>query len=147
MKKILNKKLVVWLSIISIIIVFFGISIYFVINKKDKDDGLNEDGISSEEKDVFGVWWWNDKLDSEKYLDFADENKISEVYYCDSSLNESTLEFANLAKERNIKVYLLMVVVLAWKVIPLLMDKENIFCLRPYHLCKYMVFIVHIQGR
>lgn len=107
MKKILNKKLVVWLSIISIIIVFFGISIYFVINKKDKDDGLNEDGISSEEKDVFGVWWWNDELDSEKYLDFADENKISEVYYCDSSLNESTLEFANLAKERNIKVYLL----------------------------------------
>ena len=52
-----------------------------------------------------GVWWWNDNLDSETYLSFAQQNGISEVYFCNSDFDEKTANFIKQAKEKNIKVF------------------------------------------
>ena len=59
------------------------------------------------QKPAFGVWWWNDSLEVDKYLDFAKENDITEIYYCDSSLNDVTKNFISKANDKEIKVYLL----------------------------------------
>lgn len=53
-----------------------------------------------------GVWWWT-KQDADKYLDFAKENDVDEIYYCDYSLNNDTYNFVKQAKEKNIEVYAL----------------------------------------
>lgn len=63
-------------------------------------------GISKEDYYIKGTWWWNKNLDS-KYLDFAAENNINEIYYCDSRMNEDTVSFLKSAAEKNIKCYLL----------------------------------------
>ena len=57
-------------------------------------------------KHVRGVWWW-DKTLGREYLDFAVENGINEIYYCDSSFNEKTENFINQAQREGVKVYLL----------------------------------------
>ena len=105
MKKISNKIIVILISAL-LILSIAGTAIYFALNKKDNEN--EEDKIPSQEaKPAFGVWWWNDKLESGKYLNFAAENDITEVYYCDSSLNSETLSFISLAKQKDMKVYLL----------------------------------------
>ena len=53
-----------------------------------------------------GVWWW-DKTLGDKYLNFAQNNNVDEIYYCDSSFSQSTQNFIKKAKAKNIKVYLL----------------------------------------
>lgn len=55
---------------------------------------------------VRGVWWWDKNLGTE-YLDFAEDNNINEIYYCDSSFNEKTEDFISVANSMNMKVYLL----------------------------------------
>ena len=55
---------------------------------------------------VRGVWWWDKSLGTE-YLDFAEDNNINEIYYCDSSFNEKTEDFISVANSMNMKVYLL----------------------------------------
>lgn len=105
MKKNLSKKIVLLISIL-IFVSAVIVTVIFVVNKKDKDNE-NNDNSSQIKKADFGVWWWNDELDVEKYLNFAAENEITEVYYCDSSLNSDTLNFISLAKQRDMKVYLL----------------------------------------
>lgn len=105
MKNKLRKIIVILISAL-IILCVAGVSIYFALNKKDNEN--EESGLPSQaSRPAFGVWWWNDNLESEKYLNFAAENEITEVYYCDSSLNLETLEFISLAKQRDMKVYLL----------------------------------------
>lgn len=56
---------------------------------------------------VMGVWWWNNKLDSNLYLNFANENGINEIYYCSSEFGEETSSFISSANKLGIKVYLL----------------------------------------
>lgn len=58
----------------------------------------------TEQKETFGVWWWDSEL-SESYLDFAQDNKVTEIYYCDSAFDEDTLNFIKSANDRKIKVY------------------------------------------
>lgn len=100
MKK--NKKLVIVL--IGILLTVIAVIVFVVIqNKKDTSNSEEQEGESS----AFGVWWWNDELEYEKYLNFAKQNEISEIYYCDSSFDENTKEFLRLAKAKNIDVYLL----------------------------------------
>ena len=53
-----------------------------------------------------GVWWW-DKTLGDKYLNFAQNNNVDEIYYCDSSFSQSTQNFIKKARAQNIKVYLL----------------------------------------
>lgn len=55
---------------------------------------------------IKGTWCWNKNLDV-KYLDFAYENNINEIYYSDSNFDSNTISFINDAKKRNISVYLL----------------------------------------
>ena len=61
---------------------------------------------SSTSNHVRGVWWWDKSLGQE-YLDFAVDNGINEIYYCDSSFNEKTESFISQAKRKDLRVYLL----------------------------------------
>ena len=100
MKK--NKKLVIVL--ISILLTVIAVTVFVVMrNKKDTQNSEEQEGESL----AFGVWWWDDELENEKYLNFAKQNGISEIYYCDSSFDENTKEFLSLAKTKKIDVYLL----------------------------------------
>lgn len=54
-----------------------------------------------------GVWWWDNRIDSNTYLNFAKENSVTEIYYYTSSFNEKTSNFITLANSLNIKVFLL----------------------------------------
>lgn len=62
---------------------------------------------ASPSADKLGVWWWNANLDADKYLDFAEENSVAEIYYCDDGFDEDTAEFIENANGRNMKVYYL----------------------------------------
>lgn len=61
-----------------------------------------------EEKFVNGVWWWNDQLDYDKYLTFASNYGINEIYYCNDEFNESTSLFIKKANSLGINVYWLI---------------------------------------
>ena len=61
---------------------------------------------SSNKYDI-AVWWWDSSLNAETYLTFAQKNNITSIFYCDSSLNQSTSYFINHANKKNIDVYLL----------------------------------------
>ena len=69
-------------------------------------------GCTKKEEDnaqqVFGVWWWNNRLNSDIYLDFAVDNGVNEVYYYDSSLSTTSSSFIDKAKSKNVKVYWLI---------------------------------------
>ena len=54
-----------------------------------------------------GVWWWDNRIDANTYLNFAKENSVTEIYYYTSSFNEKTSNFIALANSLNIKVFLL----------------------------------------
>ena len=69
-----------------------------------KDNG-NNSPISSAR--VKGVWWWDKSLNHDTYLNFASEQGINEIYYCDSSLSENTKTFVQKAKSYGMKTYLL----------------------------------------
>ena len=58
----------------------------------------------TEKAETFGVWWWNSDL-SDQYLQFAQDNGVTEIYYCDSAFDEGTLHFIKSASKRKIKVY------------------------------------------
>ncbi len=60
--------------------------------------------ITSLNYNTIGVWWWNNKLDS-TYLDFAQKNGVSEIYYYTSSFNDKTQNFIQNAKTKDIRVY------------------------------------------
>lgn len=62
---------------------------------------------SKESVAPLGVWWWNDTLKDE-YLEFARENKVSEIYYCSDDFNENTSNFISRANNYGIKVYWLV---------------------------------------
>lgn len=55
---------------------------------------------------TFGVWWWDRNL-GDSYLEFAKNNGINEIYYCDSSFSNRTSHFISCANQKNIKVFLL----------------------------------------
>ena len=60
--------------------------------------------LKSEQKDIWGVWWWDNRLGSE-YLEFASQENVSEIYYYTDSFTSKTNEFIGLANAKNIKVY------------------------------------------
>ncbi len=55
----------------------------------------------------FGVWWWDKDLDADTYLNFAIENGVNEIYYCNWSFDEQAKTFLQKCKSQNISVYLL----------------------------------------
>ncbi len=55
---------------------------------------------------TYAVWWWDNTL-SDEYLEFAVDFGIEEIYYCDSSFDESVKEFLNKCDKKGAKVYYL----------------------------------------
>lgn len=56
-------------------------------------------------KPMLGVWWWDSGLSAETYLSFAEDNGVTEIYYCDDGFDGDTENFIKNAAERDIKVY------------------------------------------
>lgn len=59
---------------------------------------------NNNEKEILGVWWWDNRIDS-SYLDFAEENGVTEIYYYVSDFNEKIADFVKTANLKNIQVY------------------------------------------
>lgn len=86
--------------LLSIIFSVFVIALIGIVAKLY----LNSKG--SEE--TFSIWWWDNRIDTTTYLDFAEDNNINEIYYYSSSLNDKTNSFIKQANSKNIKVYWLI---------------------------------------
>ena len=56
--------------------------------------------------ETVGVWWWTNQ-EEDKYLDFAKNNDVDEIYYCDYSLDDETSQFVKKAKAKGFKVFAL----------------------------------------
>ncbi|MBR2467528.1 MAG: hypothetical protein IKB42_00585 [Clostridia bacterium] len=52
------------------------------------------------------VWWWDSEL-CDEYFDFAVQNKVTHIYYCDSDFGEDTTKFIKKCRENDIDVYYL----------------------------------------
>ena len=74
---------------------------------KNKNEENNNEEINIIEKLPLGTWWWNKNLDIEEYLSFANENNITEIYFCDYSLGNNLKELLQKANHYSIKIYLL----------------------------------------
>ena len=60
-----------------------------------------------DELESLGTWWWNNKLNENEYVQFAKDNNVTEIYYCDYNMERSDT-LLGLAHDNNIKVYLLL---------------------------------------
>ena len=60
---------------------------------------------------TLGVWWWTSSsglgLDNTSYHQFAKQNGVDEIYYCDYELNSSTASFVKEARNYGMKTYAL----------------------------------------
>ncbi|MDR3139669.1 MAG: hypothetical protein LBT95_08370 [Treponema sp.] len=55
-----------------------------------------------------GVWWWHSELIGDRrYLDFAVQNKVEEIYLCTEDFSGETEDFVQEARAQGIRVYLL----------------------------------------
>lgn len=59
------------------------------------------------QEQIFGVWWWNSNLDSQ-YLNFAKQNGVNEIYFCEENLDDTSSNFIQSANKLDIKVYWLI---------------------------------------
>ena len=91
----MRKKKIIIIKLSVIILVFLMLSVTIITFLKH-----------STPKSILGVWWWNDTL-SDEYLDFAVQNKVSHIYYCDSDFGEDTTKFIKKCSENDIDVYYL----------------------------------------
>jgi len=96
----MKKKIILSLLLVFVIAATAVIAI-FVIKKDDDAPGQPQTPLAK----PFGVWWWNDELDEETYLTFAQNNGVNEVYYCNSIFNDKTSNFIKVANQKGMKVY------------------------------------------
>lgn len=54
-----------------------------------------------------GTWWWDKNLNTDEYITFASQNKVTEIYYCNYDLDDNFINLAEKAIKKNIKTYLL----------------------------------------
>ena len=91
---------IILISVVSLVLVAsISVGLYFGLRKRDSYKNPSTDKRAS-----LGAWWWNDELGVD-YLDFAKENKVTEIYYCSSKFNEETDLFIKEANKRKIRVY------------------------------------------
>lgn len=64
----------------------------------------NNNNNNNNEKEILGVWWWDNRIDN-SYLDFAEENGVTEIYYYVSTFNQKIADFVKTANLKNIQVY------------------------------------------
>lgn len=94
MKKKILITLAVLLAVLIVALFTIGI-IFYVVPPKLKTDA------------TIGVKWmktYSDEL-TDKYLNFASQNGVNEIYYKTATFDETTAEFIAKAKTKNIKVY------------------------------------------
>ena len=98
MKK--HKKQLIFI-IISIISVFVLIAVIspIILSKLHND-------TPEKLANTIGVWLWDENAD-DKYLTFAKENQVDEIYFCDSSFSDNTIQFIEKANNLGMKVYFL----------------------------------------
>ena len=53
---------------------------------------------------LLGVWWWDSDLSADTYLSFAEENGVTEIYFCDSDFDDNTQAFIKRAHEKDMQV-------------------------------------------
>ncbi|MDR2034664.1 MAG: hypothetical protein LBP89_08565 [Helicobacteraceae bacterium] len=57
---------------------------------------------------IRGVWWWHsDLISDDRYLEFAANNDINEIYLSTNNFGEVTGDFIEKARSKGIKVFLL----------------------------------------
>ncbi len=94
----MKKSLIITISILCLLLLGGGILLLTL--PKKKQPYLNIDT-------PLGVWWWDDTLDL-SYLDFAKNNGIDEIYYCNTEFSQKTAEFIQKANKKDMEVYLLI---------------------------------------
>lgn len=91
-------------NIIIFIIVILGIALgTFFIFFALKD----EKEIYSTKNNMLAVWWWNDALDTDVYLPYAQENNVTDIFYCTNNFSDETENFIVEANKLNMDVFLL----------------------------------------
>lgn len=90
----MKKKIFVILGIL--LILSLGTSLYILLNNQKFDTNVNNSSMA--------VWWWDNKTNY-SYLDFAKQNKVTEIYYYASTFNDEIANFIKSANKKNIKVY------------------------------------------
>ena len=91
----MKKKILLSIIFSVFIIALIGIVAKLYLNSKDNQL-------------KFSIWWWDNRIDSTTYIDFAEDNNINEIYYYSSSLDDKTNSFIEQANSKNIKVYWLI---------------------------------------
>lgn len=85
-----------------VLILVITISTIFIAPLIYKNNNNNNN--NNNEKEILGVWWWDNRIDS-SYLDFAEKNGVTEIYYYVSTFNQKIADFVKTANLKNIKVY------------------------------------------
>ena len=91
----MKKKILLSIVFSVFVIALIGIVAKLYLNSKDKQL-------------KFSIWWWDNRIDTTTYLNFAEDNYINEIYYYSSSLDDKTNSFIEQANSKNIKVYWLI---------------------------------------
>ena len=91
----MKKKILLSIIFSVFIIALIGIVAKLYLNSKGSEE-------------TFSIWWWDNRIDTTTYLDFAEDNNINEIYYYSSSLDDKTNLFIEQANSKNIKVYWLI---------------------------------------
>lgn len=91
----MKKKILLSIVFSVFVIALIGIVAKLYLNSKGSEE-------------TFSIWWWDNRIDSTTYIDFAEDNNINEIYYYSSSLDDKTNSFIEQANSKNIKVYWLI---------------------------------------
>lgn len=97
----------VFIYVFVAIFLFVGLTTLFVLLLRHGNNDKSPKKSETEIVEPFGVWWWDDELDSKIYLEFAKNNNVNEIYLCSSKFNNETSKFIESANDYDIKVFLL----------------------------------------
>lgn len=92
----MKNKLVLIIAIVFIILIAVGTVAGIILSVKNNEN-------NNAEKSVVGVWWWDNRLGDE-YLNFADQNGVTEIYCYYSSFTQKTTDYIAKANAKDIDV-------------------------------------------
>ena len=70
-----KNKVQLFIAVSLLVIIIIGAITGTVLFLSDNDGNKP----ATQNKPLLGVWWWDNRLDS-SYLDFAEENGVTEIY-------------------------------------------------------------------
>ena len=94
------KKKIIIISTSIILAIAIAFSTLFIIK------AVKVNRLKLDLPNTLGVWWWTTES-TDQYLQFAKDNGVDEIYYCDYNLNENSATFVSKAKALGFKVYAL----------------------------------------